>query len=104
MRIELVEEERAVELARDVHPALELLAGDELARGVARVREQERREAAPEDLAPQILGGEAVAALALEQDRDARERLEDVEQLFVGGVVGQEVPEVDAARGSPRRA
>jgi hypothetical protein len=38
----------------------------------------------PVHLAAQIVDGERVAALALEQDRDRRERLEDVEQLFVG--------------------
>src|SRR5690606_25177389 len=96
VRVELVEQERAVELPRGVDPALELLAGDELARGVAGVREQQRREAAPEDLAPEVVGGEAVAALGVEQDRDARERLEDVEQLLVRRVVRDEVPEVDA--------
>ena len=52
---------------------------------------------------------ERVAALALEQDRDRREQPEDVEQLLVRGVVGQEVAEVDVAerrgaRASARRA
>jgi hypothetical protein len=37
---------------------------------------------------------ERVAAVAFEEDRDRRERLEDVEELFVGRVVGQEVAEV----------
>ena len=58
------------------------------------------------DLAAQIVGAEGVAALALEQDRDGGERLEDVEQLLVRGVVGQEVAEVDvpeARRGARER-
>src|SRR6267154_4347888 len=97
VRVELVEEQRAVELPREVDPARELLALHELARGVARVRQQQRRESAPVHLAPQILDGESIAALALEQDGDGREGLEDVEQLLVGGVVGQEVAEVDVA-------
>ena len=65
---------------------------------------EQRREPAAEDLAAQIVGGERVAALALEQDRDRREQPEDVEQLLVRGVVGQEVAEVDAARAPRRRA
>jgi hypothetical protein len=97
VRVELVEEQRAVELARRGDPGRELLAADQLAGRVARVREQERAEAAAEDLAPQVADGEGVAALALEQDRDGREQPEDVEQLLVGRVVGQEVAEVDLA-------
>ena len=101
VRIELVEQQRAVELARDRDPARELVAANELAGRVARVRQQQRRQAAAVHLAAQVVGGERVAALALEQDRDRGERLEDVEQLLVGGVVGEEVPEVDVpeARG-----
>ncbi len=68
---------------------------DVLARRVARVAQQDRAEAAAGDLAPQVVGAEGVAVLALEQDRDGGERLEDVEQLLVRRVVGQEVPEVD---------
>src|SRR5690242_16477353 len=87
-----------------MHPAIELLAGHELARGIARVREQERGEASTKDFAAKILRGEAVAAIALEEDRNAREGLEDVEELLVGRVVGQEVSEIDApeARCCPR--
>ena len=98
VRVELVEHQRAVELARDRHPLRELVALHQLAGRVAGVRQQQRAEAAAVHLAPQIVDGERVAALALEQDRDRRERLEDVEQLFVGGVVGQEVPQVDVPR------
>ncbi len=80
-----------------MHPALQLLTGDQLAGRVARVGEQKRGQAAALDLTRQIVGAEGVAALSLQQDRDRRERLEDVEQLFVGGVVRQEVAEVDVA-------
>ena len=102
VRVELVDEQRAVELARDRDPARELVAADQLAGRVARVRQQQRRQAAAVDLAAQIVDGEGVAALALEQDRDGGERLEDVEQLLVGGVVGQEVAEVDVAEAGGR--
>ena len=59
-----------------------------------------------EDLLLQCIRGEGVAALGVEQDGDGGERLEDVEQLLVGGVVGQEVAEVDepeAGRGPGER-
>src|SRR5207248_1009189 len=69
---------------------------------IARVRHEQRREAAPHDLATQVVRREAVAALALEEDRDRGERLEDVEQLLVRGVVGQEMAEVDAAEARRR--
>jgi hypothetical protein len=95
VRVELVDDQRAVEVARDVDPRLQQLAPHELAGGVARVRQQQRRQSAPLHLAAQIVRRERVAALGLEQDRDRRERAEDLEQLLVRGVVGQEVPEVD---------
>ena len=65
------------------------------ARGIARVRREDRPEAAALDLAAQIVGGEGVALLAFEEDGDRREGLEDVEQLLVRRVVGEEVAEVD---------
>ncbi|MDF2696799.1 MAG: hypothetical protein K0S65_5182 [Labilithrix sp.] len=97
VRVELVEEERAVEVAGDAHPAFELFSRHELAGRVARVREEKRRETTAQHLTAKVVRGEAVAALAFEQDRDAREGLEDVEQLLVRRVVGDEVAEVDAA-------
>src|SRR2546425_762063 len=59
-------------------------------------------QATPVNLAAQIIDRERIAAFALEQDRDGGERLEDVEQLFVGRVVGQEMPEVHVAEAGGR--
>src|SRR5262249_59344559 len=42
-------------------------------------------------------GSEGISALSFEEDGDRGEGLEDVEQLLVGGVVGEEVAEVDVA-------
>ena len=95
VRVELVDEKRAAELAGHRDPAGQLLVGDHAARGVAGIGEQDRREAAPGDLLAQVVGTEVVALAPVEQDRDRGEELEDVEQLFVGRVVGQEVAEVD---------
>ena len=55
-------------------------------------------------LAAQVVRGEGIAALSLQQDGDGGEGAEDVEQLLVGGVVGQEVAQVDVAerRGGSR--
>jgi hypothetical protein len=50
----------------------------------------------------QVGGGEAVAPGGVEQDRDAGEGFEDVEQLFVRGVIGDEVAEVDRAEAAAR--
>src|SRR5690349_1175401 len=50
VRVELVDEQGAVELARGAHPALQLVAVDELAGGVAGVAEEQRGEAAALDL------------------------------------------------------
>src|SRR5690606_13230761 len=97
--IKLVEQERAVELPRGAHPGLELRADDGLAGGIAGVREQQRAEAAPGDLAPELGEGKVVAALGVEQDRDGREAPEDLEELLVRGVVRQKVAEVDLADG-----
>ena len=98
VRVELVEEQRAVELARDVAPSASSSSpATSLPVGLHGFDSSSADRPRPEDLAPQILGGEGVAALALEQDRDGGERLEDVEQLLVRGVVGQEVAEVDVA-------
>jgi hypothetical protein len=97
VRIELVEDERAVELARDRDPASQLLAADDLAGRVARVGHEHRGQPAAHHLAAQVGRREGVATLALEQDRNRREQAEDVEQLLVRGVVGQEVAEVDVA-------
>jgi hypothetical protein len=108
VRVKLVEQQRAVEVARDADPAFELLTRDQLARRVARIREEESGEPAPLDLAPKVIGVERVAAISFEEDRDAGEGLEDVEQLFVRRVVGKEVPEIDRAearcRARERRA
>jgi hypothetical protein len=79
VRVELVEQQRTVELARDFDPARQLGAADVLTRGVARVRQQQCGQAAAVHLAAQIVGGERVAAVALEQDGDRGERLEDIE-------------------------
>src|SRR5690606_15943927 len=95
----LVEQERAVELPRGAHPGLELRADDGLAGGIAGVREQQRAEAAPGDLAPELGEGKVVAALGVEQDRDGREAPEDLEELLVRGVVRQKGAEVDWADG-----
>ncbi len=72
--------------------------------GLQGFEHQDGAETAPEDLAPQLGDREAVALLGVEQDRDGREAPKDVEQLFVGGVVGQEVAEVDRSRPPHRRA
>jgi hypothetical protein len=66
---------------------------------VAGVGEQQRRQAAAEDLPAQVADGEGVAALAFQQDGDGGEEAEDVEQLLVGGVIREEVPEVDVPEG-----
>ena len=102
VRVELVEQQRAVELARQRDPLRELVALHQLAGRVAGVRQQQRRQPAPLDLAAQIVDGEGIAALPLEQDGDGGEGLEDVEQLLVGGVVGQEVAQVDLAEAGRR--
>ncbi len=108
VRVELVDQHRAVQLARDGDPLGQVVAADQLAGRVARVREQQRRQPAPHDLAAQLRRRERVAAVRLEQDRDRREQAEDVEQLLVRGVVGQEVAQVDLAqrrrRAGQRRA
>jgi len=89
--------------SRDVAtPAGELFPLDQLAGRVARVGEQERGEAAAEDLATQVVDAERVAPLGLEEDRDGGERLEDVEQLLVRRVVRQEVAEVDVTEARRR--
>ena len=95
MAVELVDEQRALELARDAYPAEQLFALHELAGRVARVGEQQRGESTALHFAAQIVRGEGVSALSFQQDGDCRESAEDVEQLLVRGVVGEEVPEVD---------
>ncbi len=95
VRVELVEEEGAVELLGGADPGGQLLPADVLAGGVAGVRREDGGEAAALDLAAQVAHGEGVAALGLQQDGDGGEEAEDVEQLLVGGVVGEEVAEVD---------
>ena len=73
VRVELVEEQRAVELARDARPsAASSSPATSLPVGLHGFESSSADEAAAEDLAPQIVGGEGVAALALEQDRDRR--------------------------------
>jgi len=106
VRVELVDQQRRVLLAGHGDPAGQIVTLDQLAGGVAGVRQQQRRQAPPVHLAPQILHREAVAAFALQQDGDGGERLEDVQQLLVGRVVGQEVAQVDvpqAGRGAGQR-
>ena len=100
MRIELVDEERALQLPRGGDPAAKLVALDELSGRVAGVGEEQRGEAASLDLAAQVLDGERVSSLTLEQDGNGGEGAEDVEQFFVRGVVGQEMAEVDVAERS----
>ena len=95
VRVELVEDQRALEPPADVDPARQLVARDQLAHGVAGVRHQQCSQPASQDLALQVGGGEAVARLPAEQDGDGGHQPEDLQQLLVGGVVGQEVPEVD---------
>ena len=53
----------------------------------------------PSIFALECLQGDVVAVVGLQQDGDAGEGLEDAEQFFVGGVVGQEVAHVDLAQG-----
>jgi len=70
MRIELVDQERALQLARRAHPARQLVALDQLARRVAGVAQEERGESAPLDLLAQIVDRESVSALPFEEDGD----------------------------------
>src|SRR5207248_1605497 len=79
VRVELVDEQCAVERARGVDPVREVVAEHEPTRGIARVRDEHRGQPAAEDLAPEVAGPELVAALAFEQDRYRREEAEDVE-------------------------
>src|SRR6266403_2974675 len=94
MRVELVDQERALQLAGGAHPARELRALHQLAGRIAGIAQQQRREPASLDLLAQVVRSEGVSTLSFEEDGDGRERLEDVEQLLIGGVVGEEVPEV----------
>ena len=98
MRVELVDEERALKLARGAHPPGQLFPLDQLAGRIAGIAQEERGESAPLDLLAKIVGREGVSALAFEEDGDGGERLEDVEQLLVRGVVGEEVAEVDVTQ------
>src|SRR5205823_1375744 len=95
--VELVDEESALELSRRPHPAPQLVALDELARRIAGIGEEQGGKTATLDLAPQVLDGEGVSALAFEEDGNGGERPEDVEELFVGRVVGQEMAQVHVA-------
>src|SRR5256885_8396652 len=52
-----------------------------------RIREEQGGEAAAGDLALELVEPEVVALRPIEQDRNRGEQLEDVEQLFVRGVV-----------------
>jgi hypothetical protein len=52
VRIELVEDQRAVELARDGDPSGKVFSADVFARRVARVRGEDRRKAAAQHFAP----------------------------------------------------
>ncbi len=65
---------------------------------VARVRQQQRAQPAAQDLALEVRGRELVGPLAAQQDRDRGDQAEDLQQLLVGRVVGQEVAQVDVAQ------
>ena len=107
MRIELVDEQRALQLAREAHPAGQFLVPDQLSGRVAGIGDEQRGEAAALHLAAQVLDREGVAALAFQQDGDGGERAKDVQQLLVRRVVGQEMAQVDVAqrgRGAGQRS
>ena len=94
MGVELVDQERAAQLARYAHPALQLLTLDDLAGRIAGVGEQQGGEPPSGDLPAELVEAEVVAGLSLEEDGDRGEQLEDVEQLLVRGVVREEMADV----------
>src|SRR5882724_1970873 len=66
MRVELVDEERALQLARGAHPPRQLFPLDQLAGRIAGIAQEERGESAPLDLLAKIVGREGVSALSFE--------------------------------------
>jgi hypothetical protein len=93
--VELVEEQRAVEVARGLHPIGELVAGDQLAGGIAGIRNQDGRKATSENFAAEIDGAKLITSIPFEQDGDRREEAKHIEQLFVRRVIREKVAEVD---------
>jgi len=68
MRVELIDQERALQLAGGAHPARELLALHQLAGRIAGIAQQQRREPATLDLLAQVVRSEGVPALSFEED------------------------------------
>ena len=97
MRVELVDEERAAKLSGEPNPPGQLRSLDHFPGGIARIGEEQRREPAAGDLSLEIVEAEVVSSLAIEGDWNRGEELEDVEQLLVRRVVGEEVTEIDFA-------
>jgi hypothetical protein len=91
-----------LELACGGNPRLELGPLNHLPRGVAGIRKQQCGQSPTSDLPAQLVQTELVSLGRVQQDRNRGEELEDVEQLLVGRVVGQEMPQIDVAQRGDR--
>ena len=95
VRVELIHQQRALQLARQLTQSFELAPLDAPGRSDCRDSTSSTADSPRPVISRRRSSTRTVAPRAVQQDRDRGEQLEDVQQLFVRRVVGKEMAQVD---------